>query len=117
MLRANQHLIPESAGNSCLQDMRLYYFDTVEDSVVCNDEKLSAGSSASFVGSCKRFLNSTVFGKGAGWPSVVVAPSHLVDSDEDPNLAIEVSRAITPEDTHTISNYIVQMELGRFESD
>ena len=81
------------------QDMRLYYFDTVEDSVVCNDEKLSAGSSASYVWSSKRFFNSTVFGEGAGWPTVVVAPSYLVDGDEAPNLAIEVSKAMAPEDT------------------
>lgn len=73
------------------QDMRLYEFDTVEDSVVCNDNKLSTGSSAAFVGSCDQFLRSTVFGNDTGWPTVVVAPSYLVDSDEAPNLAIEVS--------------------------
>ncbi len=75
-----------------LQDMRLYEFNTAGDSVMCNDEKLSAESSDSFVGSCKEFFKSTVFGKGTDWPTVVVAPSHLVDSDDSPNLAIEVSK-------------------------
>lgn len=73
--------------------MRLYEFDTVEDSVVCNNNKLSTGSSAAFVGSCDQFLRSTVFGNdAASWPTVIVAPSYLVDSDESPNLAIEVSK-------------------------
>eukprot|EP00903_Cladosiphon_okamuranus_P007629 g7398.t1 len=79
------------------QDMRLYEFDTVEDSVVCNNNKLSAGSSAAFVGSCDKFLRATVFGDdAAGWPTVVVAPSYLVDSDESPNLAIEVVMEALP---------------------
>eukprot|EP00903_Cladosiphon_okamuranus_P015287 g14126.t2 len=79
------------------QDMRLYEFTTVEDSVVCDDDKLSATSSAAFIASCDQFLRSTVFGNDtAGWPKVVVAPSHLVDSDESPNLAIEVVMEALP---------------------
>lgn len=72
--------------------MRLNEISTVGDSVMCNDEKLAAGSSAAFVGSCNQFLGSTVFGNDTSWPTVVVAPSYLVDSDEAPNLAIEVRK-------------------------
>ena len=86
-----QNQLTFSEALSFAQDMRLYEFDTVEDSVVCNDDKLSTGSSAAFVGSCDKFLRSTAFGNSTGWPTVIVAPSFLVDSDEAPNLAIEVT--------------------------
>eukprot|EP00903_Cladosiphon_okamuranus_P015286 g14126.t1 len=98
------------------QDMRLYEFTTVEDSVVCDDDKLSATSSAAFIASCDQFLRSTVFGNDtAGWPKVVVAPSHLVDSDESPNLAIEVVMEALPAAWKGELLFIDHMAgLGRF---
>ncbi|CAM9430343.1 unnamed protein product, partial [Hapterophycus canaliculatus] len=61
------------------QDMRLYRILRLEDSVVCNDEKLVSGSTSEFVRSTERFLNSTIFGGGDGrGPTVVLAPPNLI---------------------------------------
>ncbi|CAM9645761.1 unnamed protein product [Scytosiphon promiscuus] len=61
------------------QDMRLYRILRVQDSVVCNNEKLVSGSTREFVRSTEQFLNSTVFGGGDGQgPSVVLAPPNLI---------------------------------------
>ncbi len=75
---------------------------TVEDATVCNDEKLASGSTAAYVSSAELFLKETIFGDGdergaeAGtgraWPTVVFAPSNMVDDDEAPNLQIDVSQ-------------------------
>ena len=89
-----------------MQDLRLYTVLTVEDATVCNDEKLASGSTAAYAGSAELFLKETIFREGGGgeepgdergqgqggqaWPTVVFAPSNMVDSDEAPNLQISV---------------------------
>lgn len=60
-----------------------------QDTVVCNNEKLSSGSTSEFIESCRQFLSSTVFKNGAAWPSVIFAPSNV--GDRGPNHAVEVS--------------------------
>lgn len=70
--------------------MRLYTISGVDEAVVCNNEKLQSGSTASFVRSCKHFLEWQIFQEGANWPSVILAPSNLVDTNNAANVAIEV---------------------------
>ena len=72
------------------QDFRLYTIVGVQDATICNDEKLQSGSTASFVRSCKHFLDWEIFRKGSDWPSVIMAPSHMINSEDAANLAIEV---------------------------
>ncbi|CAB1109494.1 unnamed protein product [Ectocarpus sp. CCAP 1310/34] len=60
------------------QDMRLYQVSGKTDSVVCNNEKLTSGSTAAFVHSAKEFLASTAFRDGTQWPATILAPSYLV---------------------------------------
>ena len=62
-----------------------------EDATVCNNEKLESGSTAAYVRSCKHFLDWVVFKEEENWPSLIMAPSNMVDSDTAPNLPIEVS--------------------------
>lgn len=73
------------------QDLRLYTVSSVEDATVCNDEKLASGSTAAYVSAAELFLKDTIFREGQAWPTVIWAPSNMVDSDEAPNLQIEVS--------------------------
>lgn len=61
----------------------------VEDAIVCNNEKLASGSTASFVRSCKHFLDWQIFQEGTDWPSLIMAPSNMVNSETAANLAIE----------------------------
>ena len=76
------------------QDLRLYRFslNAGEDATVCNNEKLESGSTAMYLQSGKHFLDWVVFRDGADWPSVMLAPSHLVDKESYTNVAIEVSK-------------------------
>lgn len=60
------------------------------DSILCDDDKLASDSSSAFISSCRSFLNTTVFGNSTAWPTAILTPSYLVDSDEAPNFAIEV---------------------------
>ncbi|CAN0308865.1 unnamed protein product [Ectocarpus sp. 6 AP-2014] len=60
------------------QDMRLFRFTVSTDSVVCNNEKLTSGSTSAFIHSAGQFLASTVFREGGPWPTTMMAPSHLV---------------------------------------
>lgn len=62
----------------------------VEDEIVCNNEKLQSGSTASYVRSCKHFLDWEIFQEGADWPSVIMAPSNMIHTETAANLAIEV---------------------------
>lgn len=62
----------------------------VEDAIVCNNEKLQSGSTASFIRSCKHFLDWEIFQEGTDWPSLIMAPSNMVNSENSANLAIEV---------------------------
>ncbi|CAM9778424.1 unnamed protein product [Scytosiphon promiscuus] len=79
------------------QDMRLYRLNTMEDSVVCNNEKLISGSTSAFVRSCQKFLSSVIFQDTSDmWPSLILAPSNLVQNRNAPNLAIEVLMAALP---------------------
>eukprot|EP00903_Cladosiphon_okamuranus_P014398 g13366.t1 len=72
------------------QDLRLYTVTSVEDATVCNDEKLTSGSTAAYVSAAKLFLKDTIFREGGDWPNVIWAPSNMIDSDEAPNLQISV---------------------------
>ncbi|CBJ32277.1 expressed unknown protein [Ectocarpus siliculosus] len=71
------------------QDMRLYQVSGKTDSVVCNNEKLTSGSTSAFVHSAKDFLASTVFRDGTQWPATILAPSYLVP-EKNVNHMIEV---------------------------
>lgn len=53
------------------------------DSVVCNNEKLASGSTSAFIGSAREFLASTVFRSGGPWPTMIMAPSHLIPASVD----------------------------------
>ncbi|CAM9632092.1 unnamed protein product, partial [Ectocarpus fasciculatus] len=72
------------------QDLRLYTVSSVDDATVCNDEKLASGSTAAYVSSAELFLQDTIFREDKPWPSVIWAPSNMIDSDEAPNLQISV---------------------------
>ncbi|CAM9107182.1 unnamed protein product [Ectocarpus sp. 13 AM-2016] len=73
------------------QDMRLYRFVTMTDSVVCNNEKLTSGSTSAFIHSAKEFLTSTIFQDGTQWPATILAPSSYLIPDKIENqIAIEV---------------------------
>eukprot|EP00752_Nemacystus_decipiens_P009227 g8242.t1 len=72
------------------QDLRLYTVASVEDATVCNDEKLASGSTTAYVGAAELFLKDTIFREDEAWPSVIWAPSNMIDSDEAPNLQISV---------------------------
>ncbi|CAM9934848.1 unnamed protein product [Pylaiella littoralis] len=72
------------------QDLRLYTVRSVEDATICNDEKLASGSTAAYVSSAELFLKDTIFREDEPWPSVIWAPSNMIDSDEAPNLQISV---------------------------
>ena len=61
-----------------------------QDATICNNEKLQSGSSASFVRSCKHFLDWEIFQEGSDWPSVIMAPSQMINEEDAANLAIEV---------------------------
>lgn len=61
------------------------------DSIVCHNEKLESGSTGAYVQSCRHFLDSSVFQDDTSVPTVILAPSNLVDSNNSPNFAIEVS--------------------------
>lgn len=64
---------------------------SVEDSTVCNNEKLESGSTAAYVNSAQLFFERTIFQDDQPWPTVVWAPSNMVDLDEAPNVQISVS--------------------------
>ena len=70
----------------------MYTVRSVEDSTVCNDEKLVSGSTAAYVTSARHFFKSTIFQDDQPWPNVIWAPSNMVDSDEAPNVQISVSK-------------------------
>ncbi|CAB1098031.1 unnamed protein product [Ectocarpus sp. CCAP 1310/34] len=53
------------------------------DSLVCNNEKLMSGSTAAFIHSAEQFLASTIFREGGPWPTVVMAPSNLIPSNNE----------------------------------
>lgn len=76
------------------QDLRLYTVTSIEDATVCNNEKLASGSTAAYVRSAELFLKETIFGKRPRWPTVVWAPSNMIDSDDAPNLQISVSEVL-----------------------
>ncbi|CAM9438074.1 unnamed protein product [Scytosiphon promiscuus] len=85
------------------QDLRLYTVTSVEDATVCNDEKLASGSTAAYVSSAELFLKDTIFREGGPWPTVVWAPSNMIDADEAPNLQISVLMdALPPSWTGTL---------------
>lgn len=65
--------------------------NSAEDETVCNDEKLESGSTAAYIRSCKHFLDWVVFQDEEDWPSLIMAPSNMVDKDTNPNVPIEVS--------------------------
>ncbi|CAM9152539.1 unnamed protein product [Ectocarpus fasciculatus] len=71
------------------QDMRLYRVQGNQDSVVCNNEKLTSGSTSAFVRSGKEFLASTIFQDGTQWPAAILAPSYLIPN-HNVNPMIEV---------------------------
>lgn len=75
-----------------MQDLRLYTVRSVEDSTICNDEKLVSGSTAAYVTSARHFFKNTIFRDDQPWPTVIWAPSNMVDSDEAPNVQITVSK-------------------------
>ncbi|CAM9152460.1 unnamed protein product [Ectocarpus fasciculatus] len=73
------------------QDMRLYRFITMTDSVVCNNEKLTSGSTSAYIHSAKEFLTSTIFQDGTQWPTTIFAPSSYLLPDKIANqIEIEV---------------------------
>ena len=72
------------------QDFRLYTVNRVEDTTVCNNEKLESGSTAMYVRSCKHFLDWVIFQEGIDWPTVIFTPSNMVDDENAPNVPIEV---------------------------
>ncbi|CAM9322880.1 unnamed protein product [Laminaria digitata] len=72
------------------QDLRLYTVRSVEDSTVCNDEKLVSGSTAAYITSARHFFKNTIFQDDQPWPNVIWAPSNMIDSDEAPNVQINV---------------------------
>lgn len=72
----------------------MYTVTEVEDVTVCNNEKLQSGSTASFVRSCKQFLEWQIFQEGTKWPSVILAPCFLVNRNNAANVAIEVSETV-----------------------
>lgn len=76
------------------QDLRLYRYSPGcgEDATVCNNEKLESGSTTMYLQSGKHFLECVVFRDRTDWPSVILAPSHLVDREGYSNNAIEVSK-------------------------
>eukprot|EP00904_Undaria_pinnatifida_P003348 jgi/Undpi1/13013/HiC_scaffold_7.g02677.m1 len=84
-------------SDQALRDFRLYTVVGAEDATVCNNEKLESGSTAAYVRSCKHFLDWVVFKEEENWPSLIMAPSNMVDSDTAPNLPIEVVMAALPE--------------------
>lgn len=47
----------------------------LQDTVVCNNEKLTSGGSAAYVTAGRQFMTSTVFKNGTTWPSAILAPS------------------------------------------
>lgn len=77
-----------------MQDLRLYTVRSVEDSTICNDEKLVSGSTAAYVTSARHFFKNTIFRDDQPWPNVIWAPSNMVDSDEAPNVQISVSNKL-----------------------
>ncbi|CAM9547974.1 unnamed protein product, partial [Laminaria digitata] len=79
-------------------DFRLYTIGGVEDETVCNNEKLQSGSTATFVRSCKHFLDWKIFQEGTDWPSAIMAPAFLVNTEDAANVAIEVIMAALPAD-------------------
>lgn len=63
---------------------------------MCHDHKLAANSTAEYIGSCEGFFRNTIFKEDEPWPNVVVAPSHMIDTDEASNPQINVSRRESP---------------------
>ena len=64
---------------------------SLQDAVVCNNEKLASGSSAAYIDATKKFLASTVFKEGTTWPSAILAPSNL-EKKGNPNVPTKASR-------------------------
>ncbi|CAM9310004.1 unnamed protein product, partial [Laminaria digitata] len=77
-------------------DLRLYAIGGVEDETVCNNEKLQSGSTAKYVRSCKHFLDWQIFQEGTDWPSAIMAPAFLVNTEKAANVAIEVIMSALP---------------------
>ncbi|CAM9211467.1 unnamed protein product, partial [Laminaria digitata] len=78
------------------RDFRLYTVNGVEDTTVCNDEKLESGSTAMYVRSCKHFLDWVIFEENTDWPTVIFTPSNMVDNENAPNVPIEVTMEALP---------------------
>ncbi|CBJ25848.1 expressed unknown protein [Ectocarpus siliculosus] len=73
------------------QDLRLHEVGLAQDdSAVCHDDKLAINNVAVFVAAARRFLRRSVFAAGKQWPSVIMAPPFMEDSDEAANLPITV---------------------------
>ncbi|CAM9817705.1 unnamed protein product [Ectocarpus fasciculatus] len=73
------------------QDLRLHEVGLAQDdSAVCHDDKLAINNVAVFVAAARRFLRRSVFAADKQWPSVIMAPPFMEDSDQAANLPITV---------------------------
>lgn len=71
--------------------MRLWTTPTREDLIVCNDEKLASGGTASYQYAAEELLKNIIFAEGAHWPDVILAPAFLPSNKlGSPILTVEV---------------------------
>lgn len=76
--------------NMSRQDMRLWIIQTVEDLIVCNDEKLASGHTSSYLHAADNMLRNVIFAEGSKWPDIISAPSFISDKEGAPNFAVKV---------------------------
>lgn len=70
--------------------MRLWQERTKEDVIQCNNEKLVAGSTRSYVHDAEEAISTHFFPEGGPWPDMIVGPTQLTASDEYPSYDTEV---------------------------
>lgn len=74
--------------------MRLWTIRSSGDTIVCNDEKLASGGTASYLHAAESFLRHYIFAPGKQWPDVILAPAFLAINRGASNFAVKVTAVI-----------------------
>lgn len=84
------------------QDIRLWTVHGDEDLIVCNDEKLASGGTASYLEAARKLVRNVLFeGNPTDWPDAILAPAFLVTSKDALNHGVQVMTSSREEKTMT----------------
>lgn len=82
----------EAETNTMLPNVTNASLSDPVDSVACNNEKLTSGSTSALIHSAGQFLASTVFQDDGPWPTMMMAPSRLIPTRaERTQFSVEVT--------------------------